>query len=311
MMKTGEKESLLKLLSHVFESEDIDGLVYLDIQKIFYHLRERLDEDNEIKELLPYYWYIDGIVSDTVQETVNEGLERGVIQSQTTTNTGTGEWYKPGRENVHYPEEVDEGDFERAKRKIKLTLEEDYDVFRDHEEKIQEVYEEAPYDFQRYFKLNILFSIGQFANDRPLYLGTENLATEISTGESYLPLNPEFEEFNKIFSRYVNTAKYYLENVDKDDRIFADRFKQLSDTVWRLYCQQLRLIEHDPYYESKKEEWEDEYNRTRGLVMNDLVEFRQFIRDEFEDADEVARVPEESSWGKIAVDYLEEQGTVQ
>jgi len=307
-MNPEDRDTLLELLSHVFESnDDIDGLVYLDIQKIFYHLRERLDDENSVKQLLPYYWYIDGIVSDTVQETVNQGLDTGVLRSEPTAGTGTGEWYEPGQEEVTSAEEVDENDIAIAKREIILTIEEDYDVFRSHEDKIQDVYNEAPYDFQRYFKLNILFAIEQFSGERPLYLGTDNLASEISNAEAYLPLDSEFDEFNTLFSRYVNTAKRYLSAVGEHNRILADRFKQLSDGVWRLYCQQLRLLEHDPYYDSKREEWEDEYQRTRQFVANDLVEFRQAIHDEFEETNETNRVSEESSWGKIAAKYLDDQ----
>ncbi|MDS0261719.1 hypothetical protein NDI56_20150 [Haloarcula sp. S1CR25-12] len=309
-MTPEERDTLLELLSHVFESDDeIDGLVYLDIQKIFYHLRERLDDENTIKELLPYYWYIDGVVSDTVQETVNHGLDTGVLQSKPTAGTGTGEWYEPGQEGVTPAEGIGEDDIATAKREIKLAIEEDYDVFRSHEDKIQDVYGEAPYDFQRYFKLNILFAIEQFSNDRPLYLGTDNLASEISTAEAYLPLDTEFDEFNTLFSRYVNTAKRYLSAVGEQNRILADRFKQLSDGVWRLYCQQLRLLEHDSYYDSKREEWEDEYQRTRQFVANDLVEFRQAIDDEFDEANESNRVSEDSSWGKIAAKYLDNQSS--
>lgn len=306
-MRPEERDALLELLSHVFESdEEIDGLVYLDIQKIFYHLRERLDEDNAVKELLPYYWYIDGTVSDTVQEAVNHGLESGALDSEPTARTGAGEWYEPSDEYEPSIEGFDSDDLETAKQEVERTLEEDYDVFSSHEEKIEEIYEDAPYDFQRYFKLNILFAVEQFADGRPLYLGTENLASGISTAEAYLPIVPEFEEFNTIFSRYVNTAKRYLDTVNTENRVLADRFKQLTEGIWRLYCQQLRLLEHDPFYDSKVEEWEAKYERARQLVANDLVEFRQLLDSEFEQEGRAARIPEDSSWGKIAADYLEE-----
>jgi hypothetical protein len=306
-MNPEERDALLELLSHVFESnDDIDGLVYLDIQKILYHLRERLNDDNAVRELLPYYWYIDGTVSDTVQEAVNHGLETGVLEASPTTRTGAGEWYELSAERTPSAEGFSRDDLEAAKREIERTLEEDYNIFANHEEKIEGIYEDAPYDFQRYFKLNILFAVEQFASGRPLYLGTENLASEIGTAEAYLPLHPAFEGFNRIFSRYVNISKRYLKLVNSDSREFADRFKQLSEGVWRLYCQQLRLQEHDPYYDSKTDDWSEEYERTKQLVANDLVEFRELLDLEFEDGEETARVSEESTWGKIAADYLDD-----
>lgn len=306
-MNPEERDALLELLSHVFESdEEIDGLVYLDIQKIFYHLRERLDEGNAVRELLPYYWYIDGTVSDTVQEAVNHGLESGALESTPTARTGAGEWFEPSDGYEPSVDGFDSDALAAAKQAVERTLEDDYDVFSSHEEKIEEIYEEAPYDFQRYFKLNILFAVEQFAGGRPLYLGTENLASEISIAEAYLPLVPEFEEFNTIFSRYVNTATRYLDTVSTENRVFADRFKQLSEGIWRLYCQQLRIQEHDPFYDSKVNEWEAEYERSRELVANDLVEFRRLLDTEFGDGAETERVPENSAWANIVVDYLDE-----
>lgn len=305
-MEHQEKEALLELLSHIFESdEDIEGLVYLDIQKIFYHLRERLNDDNTVKRLLPYYWYIDGTVSDTVQDAVNDGLESEVLTASPTTRTESGTWIEPTGAESPRAEEVNRDDIQTAKEEVERVLDEDYDVFTDHESKIEDIYDEAPYDFQRYFKLNILFTVEEFAAGRPVYLGIENLASEISTAEAYLPVKPEFEEFNTVFSRYVNVSKRYLDIVDSDSRKLADRFKQLSESVWRLYCQQLRLLEHDPYYESKTDSWDAEYERTRQLVTNDLVEFRRLLDVEFDDETDTARVSEESSWGKIAAEYLD------
>lgn len=307
-MDADEKETLLGLLVHIFESDErIEGLVYLDIQKIFWHLRNRLDDDNAVKELLPYYWYIDGIVSDPVQEAVNFGLESGELSARSTFDTETGTWYER-QSDEHFeptPEELN-GDFEAAKREIERVLEEDYDVTDDYEEKLEVVYEEAPYEFQDYFKFEVLRELELFANNRPWAYSPEELHGRISTAEAYLPLEPEFEEFNTIFSRYVNVARRYFDSVDDEDREFADRFKQLSDNVWRLYCQQLRILEHDPYYETNIDDWKDEYRRTKSLLTTDLVEFRRLIDHEFEGEEDVDRAPEDSTWGKIASDYLGE-----
>lgn len=256
-------------------------MLYLDIQMLFYHTRERLDEDNAVRQLLPYYWYIAGTVSDTVKEAVDFGLETDALEASPTARTESGKRYEPTGE-YEPSSNVNADDLETAKRELEEVLDEDYELFAGHEDKVEDVYEDAPYEFQRYFKLNILFSIEAFAAGRPLHLGTDNLASEVASAEAYLPLEPEFDEFNTLFSRYVNTAKRYLDQVDEDSRELADRFKQLSQGVWRLYCEQLRLLEHDPYYESETDDWEREYQRTRQLIANDLIEFRQLLDDELE-----------------------------
>ena len=305
-MRTEERDALLELLTYVFESnEDIDGLVYLDIQKIFYHLRERLDDDNAVNDLLPYYWYIDGTVSDTVQEAVNHGLESGVLSTSPTARTGSGEWYEPAGEYTPSADDFHREDIEIAKQEIDNVLTEDYDVFSSHDEKIEDIYQDAPYEFQRHFKFKIIFELQRFADGRPMILGTEGLKSQVTTAEAFLPLAPEFEDFNTIFSRYVNTANRYLDLVSDENRTLADRFKQLSESIWRLYCQQLRLLEHDPYYETSLDDWQEKYERTRTLVANDLAEFRRLLDVEFEEDETVQRVAEESTWGKIVADYLD------
>jgi hypothetical protein len=309
-MNTEEKDALLEVLAHVFEfDEDIEGLVYLDIQKIFYYLKERLDEDNDIKDLLHYYWYIDGKVSDTVQEAVDYGVESNIIYVQPTYGGG-GEWYEISEEfsppgGAEY-DEVNRGDLEIAKEEVENVLNQDYDLFCEHDEKIDEMYENAPYDFQRHFKLNILFSINLFAEGKAPLLGLDNLKSEISTVEAYLPLDSEFREFNEIFSQYVNISESYLGSVSSTDRRLADRFKQLSENIWRLYCQKLRLLEHDPHYESKLDNWEEEYMQTKSFVANDIIEFRRMLDREFDEEEDITKLPEDSMWGEIAADYLGE-----
>lgn len=305
-METSEHDKLLGLLVHVFETQDsINGLVYLDIQKIFYHLRERLDDDNEIKRLLPYYWYIDGPVSDTVQSAVNRGRSTRLLKSEPTAKTGAGEWFELDNEYDSSDLSVDSDDLEVAKSEIENVLEEDYDVFSSHEEKIEDIYNDAPYDFQQYFKFDILFELERFTDGFPWALSTDRLKSQISTAEAYLPLKPEFEEFNTLFSRYVNTAKQYFDFVSEENRQFADRFKQLSENVWRVYCQQLRLLEHDQYYDSHTGEWEAEYDRAKKLMADDIAEFRNLLDSEIKDEVEHSRIPEDSTWGRIVTDYLD------
>lgn len=305
------KEALLEVLSHVFESEEgVEGLVYLDIQKIFYHLRERLDEDNDIKDLLQYYWYIDGKVSDTVKQAVDHGAESEILDVQPTRGGG-GEWYvisgkfSPPADSAGY-EKIDRADIETSKEEVEKVLKEDYNLFSKHDEKIDGMYENAPYDFQRHFKLNVLFSINRFADGKRPLLGLDNLKSDISMAEAYLPLSEGFEGFNEIFSRYVNVAERYLEAMSESDRMLSGRFEQLSENVWRLFCQKLRLLEHDSYYESKLEDWEEEYERTKTFVANDIIEFRRMLDSELGDEKEMTKAPEDSTWGKIAADYLDE-----
>lgn len=308
-MNPERSRDLLTVLKQVYEIEGVEGLVYLDIQKIFFYLRERLDEDNELREELNYYWYVDGPNSDDVQAVVDHGKKKGVLSAEPTHRTGQGEWISLENATTLPDEESYPDDLQEAIDAVEKVVEEDYDIFTDKGSKIDPIYERAPYEFQRYFKFDLRPEIQKFAEGKAWAYGPDELQGIITTGEAYLPLVPAFSEFNDYYSRYQNLTLRYLETVDSNDKdpVLSDRLLTLTDGIWKLFCQQLRIQEHDEVYDDDLDEWEKRYKLHKSYVSEDLDSFEDRLDVLLETYPNTVRASPDSSWAKIASDFVTEE----
>jgi hypothetical protein len=308
-MTPERSRDLLTVLRHVYDIKGLDGLVYLDIQKIFFHLRERLEEDNELRDSLNYYWYVDGPNSDDVQEVVNYGKETGVLTAEPTHSTGQGEWISledatPLPEEESYPEDLRE-----AVAAVEKVVKEEYDIFTDKGSKIDPIYERAPYDFQRYFKFELRPEVQKFAEGKAWAYGPDELQDIIPTGEAYLPFDPAFSEFIDYYSRYQNLTLRYLKTVHPDDAdpVLSDRLLTVTDGIWKLFCQQLRIQAHDGTYENELAEWKERYELHKSYVSEDLDGFENRLDVLLETSADANRASPDSGWAEIVSDFVADE----
>jgi hypothetical protein len=308
-MEPERSRDLLAVLKHVYESNDLEGLVYLDIQKIFYYLREQLEESNEFRDALNYYWYIDGLNSDDVQAVVNHGTEMGVLSAKPTHRTGHGEWISLEDTSSLPNEESYPDDLREVIDAVERVMQEDYDIFTDKGSKIDPIYERAPYEFQRYFKFDLRPEIKKFAEGKPWAYSPDELQDFIATAEAYLPLDPAFSEFNDYYSRYQNLTLRYLRTVNSDyaEPVLSDRLLTLTDEVWKLFCQQLRIQEHDEAYDDDLDEWEERYEMQKSYLSKNLDNFENQLDVLLEDYPDADKVSTDSGWADIASDFVAEE----
>jgi hypothetical protein len=302
-----EKRDLLRILSHAFAQKNLDGLVFLDIQKIFYYLRERLDDSNSIKESLPYYWYVDGCMSDTVKEAVDYGAGNQILIDSPTKRTQDGTWYQP--ENDNYNDNRVSDDLEDAFEKVELVLDEDYNVFDNYESKIKQVYQEAPLEFQGYFKTELLWAAEDTADEGLSASQARDISSKVMLAESYLPLDRRYSRFNDVYSRYSTISQKYLDKTDGEHSGLSRIFSSLTEDIWKLFCKQLRICEHDPYYDDSIPNWQSEYDEMEERVTDLLSSFDKMVNAEFENSDVPDRVNESNGWGPVAKSYLSGTGS--
>lgn len=302
-----DSDRLLAVLSHILTREG-SGMVYLDIVKIFYLLRKRLNDENELKPQLQYYWYIDGPESDTVQKAVNHGVQSGILEKSPTTHTGTGTWFEPVSPNQYLDQpNYDDDDVEEAIEAVDEVLEEEYDLFDQKRSKIEPIYEEAPYEFQRHFKFEIAPEIEHFVNEDLWACSPDKLNTIIATSEAYLPLDPAFDEFNDLYSWFVEVASRYLRRISETgENPYTREFQQLAQNyVWNLFSHQLRIQHHDDYYDDSVEEWEEKYEQQRMAAVQALENFEEDVETMMQDKPASDLASPGSAWASIAADYIE------
>lgn len=301
-MEREELEKIVGILTHTLEylnqGQKDTGMLYFDIQKFFYYLKEELDDDNHISNLLPYYWYFDGPVSDVVQEAVNLGDTTGQIYSVSTPDGGN--MYKLITDEDISSQYDTSNDFSTALDASEMVVDE-YNIFRGYEDKLEDVYEDADYDFQRYCKYELLPAINQFEDNLPFGITPEETNEVVSVAEATVPFDGNFETFNQLFSRYTSLVELYLSNVDAERRKGASTLNDLTQKMWELFCYRLRLVVHDPYYEVKIDDWKNGYEHKVYSFVNDLNQFQQFVDEEYlqDTSPPLERLPEESAWGTI------------
>jgi hypothetical protein len=109
----------------------------------------------------------------------------------------------------------------------------------------------------------------------------------------------------------MTLGKQYLDAVSDKSKLGASLFLRLTEEMWELFYHQLRIIEHDPYYDQKLDDWNIEYDHHRETFISVLREFEAFLdkHDRFRVASEVDhvddhRLPEKSSWGQVTTALL-------
>lgn len=277
-------------------------LSYIDAQKILYLTQRRLDADDWVAASLPFYWYVHGPMSTVVSHALFEARREGVLEAR-TTETG-GQVYTPGTADP--PGVERDTALERAESALSTVLDE-YDVSGSLDERLREaVYVDAPYDFQSYYKFEVLPAVEAFTR-QPYFLAVPpaELQFRLARAEAKVPTAAGFGDWRRRFSRFVTLAERYLDAVDESTKHGVEAFERLADDAWVAFAKRLRIAEHDPAYDDDVDGWRiaaeealesfddalDRFERTRVAVDHDS----QF-----------ARVPEDDGWGVVAESLLTE-----
>lgn len=310
-MQAPDSDLLAHLLSHTLQLLPGDPeLTYIDAQKIFYLTQKRLDSENQVAAELPFYWYLHGPMSKAVSYTLHDAKDNGVVDGRTTA-TG-GQVYTPGTAD---PPAVDrDGDVAEAEAAVEAVVRE-YDVSGELDERLrEEIYVDAPYEFQQYYKFELLPAVEEFTRE-PYYLThtPDELQFRLARAEAKAPADDAFDEWRQRLSRFVTLAETYLETVDESEKPMAETFERVARDVWKLFAKRLRIEEHDEAYTDDVEAWKMEYRSSQQSLDDSLRRFEATLVEQFDlygtrdGADEQSvRVPEQSGWGAVANSLLEE-----
>ncbi len=282
-----------------------DYIGKMDYHKILYLLRKKLDNNNRIKNSLQFYWYRYGPYSTLIEGSIKD-LKREKILYPSEKSKGEGFILAD-----EYDHDYNEIDFETALDEIVVILE-DYDLFADRDDILKnKIYIYAPYKFQRFYKFDFLPKIKGLKEGSLLSIrgfGDEELIKLLSLAEAKLPLDERFDEFNKVFSRFVTDSNLFFKKIDNEFyeeglEIYGD----ISEEIWKVFCKRLRTVKYDPYYEDKIDGWIEIYKKSLSALMEKIDEFELIIDKNIDDlsSSKEIRVSEDSPWGVVAKDILE------
>lgn len=285
---------LLSVLSHgISELGEGERLSFIDINKILFYLERRLNEDNELREHLTPYWYQDGPMVTTVQSVVNWGQSVGALEKADG-------WFHASHPTTELPED---DDVREAKRAIEAVLDEDYPIAGSLDEKIEQVYEDAPFEFQRRFKRRVLPMIEDLDSFPPA--SPDEVYRAVNSAEAYLPLEEAFAEVNACYAEYLDVSQAFLapkESLSGDE---IEAYTELSESYWVLFCKKLRLETVGPDIEEDRlAYWEETYRDGLEEFRIGLAEFEEAFVEASANTQPPSRVSEDSSWGRVANELL-------
>ena len=286
-------DRLVSVLEHASSHLDDDEyLFFFDINKLLYYLDLRIDEDNSLKEVLSVYWYEDGPVATVGQTVADRSQEEGIFE---TTPTPQGQRFHPAGGTISMTD--DDDDLREAKETIETILEEQYEITASKEEKIDQVYGDAPYEFQRRFKKDVMPQIEELGD----VLGPipEDVYRAVSRAEAYLPLDDAFDDVNDLYSRYLDVTRVVLAQRDSVSDEVATRLEELTEAYWEVFCAKLRL-ETAPEDVDTEEvtRWRSDYESKMETFRTTLNAFKTEFVDEADG--QPTRVTEYSTWGQMA-----------
>jgi hypothetical protein len=248
-------------------------------------------------------------MSKAVSYSLNTAKQGGIIEGKTTPTAG--QVYTQGQSN---PPEVDKDkDLEQAEKAIGEVLEE-YDIFSDLDERLQDdIYVDAPYNFQIYYKFEVLPAIGEFVKEHHIVTHPpDEIQFRLGRAEAKFPTDPAFEECSHMFSRFITLAETYLNEVNESEKTAAESLEKLANDAWELFAKRLRIEEHDDEYDKNVESWELEYNNSVQSFDSDLRSFEATLNKRYDlygdSPEESVRVSENSGWGVVNSALLKDNG---
>jgi|GEM_PF-1655010 len=304
------KELIKHIVEKTVETEDVDYVGKMDFHKILYLLKDRLDESNQLYNLLPFHWYKHGPYSQVATHAVKELEDDSVISS---TDEGEGEGYTIGDNEFKFSEE--NKDLREAKEELIIILDE-FNFLEKRDRLLnEEIYPDAPYDFQRHFRFECVPSFEKFKDNYSSYSARTAhslFKRKMTMAEAMLPLENEFEDFNRVFSRLVTLTDRYFEGIEELKKEDAEQLEDLTSKAWDLFAKKLRIHTSDDMSNRFQEQWIKDYKEEKKEFESRLKHFESEVLKKLgkKGLPEFNKPSEDSGWGIIAKELLESGGDV-
>ena len=221
--------------------------------KMIFLLYRQLRERENINIKLPYYWYLQGSLFEEKQLEIDVGHSR---EYYITTDRST-------RKMTTVPPTIIPSNEKIA---IDHTITELVATYRQHggyfkhgflDLLLDDVYERAPYDFQREFNRKFMPFLNSFLTPKQrkipagLSFTEENLEKIEISLDSCIKVFPN-DDMERIYETYLewdDTARIALQHDPK--KIFP-----ISESVWKMFCKNLRILQNENISDDTIHEWD-------------------------------------------------------
>lgn len=267
-----ELKQIMTFLFYKLKEQNM-GVSRYGVQKTLFKLKKELGEEHSLADSIPYYWYIHGPYSETLESDLQSLIRTpNVLEKNKSLFYLNERLYdqlaKNPEENFplifeFYPEVNDilEDLIKNRNRFYNL----DKEVYLDY----------APYPFMYPYKFKIFnpyksnetFDPSVFEKMIPIYFECE----------SKLPEDEYFADYGEIYSNFVGVIDRL---VTKD--IIEDNFPLVrtnSINIWSTFAQGLGYKFHDSFYTYKLQIWQLKYTEQMHGLNDSLKKFRAIPRE--------------------------------
>lgn len=308
MSDSGPSETAKKFIKKIIieANSEGDNPKKTDFHKIIFLAQKKLENQKNLdvlNEKVPFYWYFEGPYSTPVE----------VARSQLVEENEIGTTKSHGGIKLYTPENTESPDLDDT---IEIALEDackSYNYYQTYNE-IQGIYENyAPSTFQTRFKFGFKESLSKLESqvqssqsglDKHLDIEIDRFSKiklELIKSESSLPRSG-FQEYRRVFGRFKNIAELHLEAIEDGEmsRSSVSTLKERTKDMWTLFGKFARIIYSDEYYESQKEEWENDKEMELKGVEASLDKYEETVLSNKEGLGSEDHISgEDSAWGKI------------
>ena len=279
------------------------------ILKILFQAKQRLPDDNPIKDALPYYWYRDGPYSTLIYETVDRLQKDGLI-SESSSEYKT---YSFDRSKINIPLMHSDKHMDEAK----IVIDSIIDEFTHTDMLVKNVYRTAPYKWYGTYKLKFKVRFSNFCNKASSNNSTEtysreDILRELEDAVLDFPRFPDFLELRRIFMRFARVLNSFLHTDNclehKDMFPILDR---ISNSIWNVFAYGVRINHHDDYYEKNVDKWVEMYENEMARLDTDLRREQEKIKQVStytvrlaSDIIDMKQHPERYNFEKLDIDHI-------
>lgn len=332
MPTTDSDLEIAPLIGELVTRSPTDTVGFTDVQKVLYLIQKHLPHHHPLANQLDFYWYLHGPMDNQVSVATRVATDNGYIEPVATSSpaTPTGQKFVPGPASpaTLTSETLTEQEYEEVQEALDTAIAE-YSFDTRLDESLGPIYQDAPIDFYRYYRFNVLSELSNLGGLVPPK--RESLKRAIQTGEAYLPCNEAYNRETKRYAEFASVARRYLHREDAltvDTRPPGTYLRQspsdlesastleeypqparvttafglLTSQIWTLFAMRTRIVTAGERHHTRISGWKEDLADHHDLFETHLHSLTEYLSSP--DADtvtaadiEMTRQPENSPWG--------------
>lgn len=252
------------------------------ILKTLFLARENLPDENSVKPLLAYYWYLEGPYSETIYANLDKMVSAGRVDADKTSNWET---YRLVPEYALKQVAPHSDDVKEASIEIGRVA----DDFASVDDAVRRAYEAAPFKWYTTYNLefkpkferhcrDVLAGRNSKYADRDILEWLDDAVLDYPTVPEFVGHRMIFMDFAKMLNAFLRWDSYHTR---KD---VLGMLQVLCGDIWEVFAYGVRVYHHDPYYDSHVDRWRAKYKLELGKLdrttLKHAEEFDDVVVDE-------------------------------